>query len=755
MGHAFSYSQAEFIARYRRMAGFEVFYPFGFDDNGLATEKLAEKVKQVRASQMPREDFVKLCLEVTKKYEEEFEQIWKSLGISCDWSLLYRTISKDVQKLSQTNFLRLYKKGRIYRKQSPSLYCPECRTAIAQVELEDQEFDTTFNDIQFPFAQGEGKLIISTTRPELLGSCVCVFVNPNDERYKNLIGKKLKVPIFNQVVEIKQDEKVDKEKGTGAVMCCTFGDQQDIEWFRKYNLPLRISIDYKGTLTDLAGPYQGLKVKDARQKIIEDLKQQGFLTNQRQIKHSVNVHERCKSQIEFLVSNQWFIKWLDIKKQLLKAGKKINWHPRHFFTRYKNWLEGLSWDWCISRQRYFGVPFPVWYCNNCKEIILADEKDLPIDPLIQAPKQKCTCGSQDFTPEKDVLDTWATSSLTPLINAKWSTKQEKTYKKIYPMTLRPNAHDIITFWDFNTIATCLMQTNKIPFQDIMISGWGLDPKGQRMSKSLGNVVKPQEIIQKYSADAVRWWASGVKLGEDLWYKEEDIKQGIKFAIKIYNVAKFVELSLGQNYKHKKAPPKTLHKTDKWLLTKLNKVIKESTNSFENYEYSKAKTASEQFFYSDFCDNYLEMVKYRIYDQKNQFRQSALWTLYHSLLTMLKLFAPFTPFITEELYQQLFAKQEKTKSIHISNWPKQNKNLNFKKEEQTGNSSVLAISEIRKYKNSRSLSLGAELDHLTLQIGSSYYDQINKNLEELQQVTRVKKIDVSLSKDDETAIKVLD
>ncbi|MCP3686449.1 MAG: valine--tRNA ligase [bacterium] len=719
LGHAFSYSQTEFIARYRRMAGFNVFYPFGFDNNGLPTERLTEKKMKVKAHKMDRDEFIKLCLQVTKEHEKEYEKVWRTLGISCDWDQLYTTIEPNAQKISQLSFLRLFKKDRIYQHEAPTVWCPECQTAIAQVELEDKELTSVFNDIIFKLDDGSD-LIIATTRPELLPSCVSIFVHPDDEKNKKLVGRKAKVPLFNQEVTIIADERVDPEKGSGVVMCCTFGDLTDIEWYKAHKLEVRIAIDEQGIMTDISGKYKGLKVKDARKQIIEDLKAENLLTAQKPISHMVNVHERCGVEIEFLMTKQWFVKYLDLKDNFIKAGKDMKWYPAHMRVRYDNWITGLQWDWCISRQRYYGIPFPVWYCKKCSNVITPDEKDLPVDPLKDKPTKQCSCGCKDLIPEKDVLDTWATSALTPLINGRWESKEDRT-DIIYPMTLRSNAHDIITFWDFNTVVMGLFHKSKPPFADMMISGHCLDKNGKKMSKKKGNVVFPLEVVEKFSADALRWWAAGVKLGEDLWYKEEDVTKGIRLSIKLWNVARFLAINLD------KKPKKTkLTLTDQWILHELNEVVKESTKYFNEYEYSKARFAAEVFFWNSFCDNYLELIKYRLYNDID--KESAQYTIYVALQSILKLFAPIMPFITEELYTTLFSELEKEKSIHTSSWPKYEKDFVSEEASEIGKAAVIALSEMRKWKKLKNISFGAEVEKLKLTTpDKEKLDKINKDL----------------------------
>ncbi len=702
IGHAFSYSQQDFIARYKRMRGYNLFFPFGTDDNGLATEILIERLKKVKAEDMKRDSFIKLCLETLNEIRPDFVQDWKNIGFSSDYDLFYSTINDHCRKISQRSFIELYKKKRVYQKEAPTMWCHKCRTAIAQVELEDKELESTFNNIIFKV---DGKdIIISTTRPELLGSCVAIFVHPEDKKNRHLAGKKARVPLFNNEVPIIADKRVDPEKGTGIVMCCIFGDQTDVEWYKAYNLPLNISFTEDGKLNELAGKYKGLKIREAREKILEDLEKEKLLVNKRKIEHVVNVHERCKTEIEFLNTKQWFISYLDLKDLFLKSGSKLNWYPKHMKVRYDNWIKGLQWDWCISRQRFFGVPFPLWYCRNCKEIILAEEKELPVDPLTNKPSKKCKCGSNEFVPEKDVLDTWATSSLTPKIAA----ELKPNIKNIYPMSLRPQAHDIITFWLFNTLVRSQLHDKLNPWKDVVISGHVLDPKGQKMSKSKGNIVVPQEVIGKYGADAFRFWAASSKLGDDMPYQEKDIVTGQKTVTKLWNASKFILMHI-KDFDGKK--PRKLEAIDKFILSRLNKIIKESTEYFDRYEYSKCKFETENFFWNLFCDYYLEIVKDRVYNAQirgEEKRKSAQYTLKICLNSILKLFAPIMPFITEELYLHLFAREEE-KSIHLSEWPKFNKDEIDQKIEKIGERFIEILKIVRQFKSQNGKSLRAEID----------------------------------------------
>jgi valyl-tRNA synthetase len=731
IGHAFSYTQQDIIARYQRMRNKSVFYPFGTDDNGLATEKLVEKENKIRIFDIGRKDFIKLCQKTIKKLRPDFIKDWKDIGMSCDFSLEYSTISQEVQKISQAYFIDLYKKNRVYRKKSPTIWCPVCQTAIAQAEMEDKEKQSFFNEISFKVNQDE--IIIATTRPELLASCVALFVHPSDKRFKKFLGKQALVPIFNQKVKIMQDKLVDPEKGTGAVMCCTFGDLNDIEWFLGYNLDLRISINNDGKLNELAGPFQGLSINQAREKIIEELKKRKQLIKQEQIKHTVNVHERCGTAIEIIPTKQWFIKYLDLKKEFLKMGDKLSWTPLHFKSRYSNWVKNLKWDWCISRQRYFGVPFPVWYCQHCQKEVLAKKSDLPIDPIQTKPKAKC-CGKNDFIPEKDVFDTWATSALTPQISQSLI-KNKIIRKKIWPMSLRPQAHDIINFWLFYTLARSKIHFNKLPWQKTVISGFVLDEKGEKMSKSKGNVVDPREIISKYSADALRYWASGIGFGEDLRWSEKEVNNGRKLIIKISNIFKFSMIHL-KNYQPSKKTK--FEPEDEWILSKLEKTLKNYLDCFEKYQYQKARKLVDSFFWNDFCANYIEMIKSRLYNKKRNF-SAALFVLYHCLFEIIKLYACFIPFLTEEIYQQYFKKFNKEKSVHLTKLSQPNKKLFFSQSEKNIDQIIEIIQAIRKFKSENNLALSQEISLLEIETKQK---DIEKYFEMIKDVLSIKEIKIN-------------
>ena len=729
IGHSFSYSQQDFIARFYRMFKGSVFYPFGTDDNGLPTERLVEKINNVKSKEMSRSDFIELCLKTLKKITPDFVQDWKNLGISADYDICYSTIDKNSQKISQKSFIELYKKGEIYKKEFPTLWCCECQTAIAQAELEDKEQETFFTTLKF-FVNDNGKEIvlpIATTRPELLGACVGVFVNPKDKRYKQFVGKKAKVPLFNHEVPILEDESAEIDKGTGALMICSFGDKYDVDAINRHKLNSRVVLNKNGTLNDLFKDYKGLKIKEARKRILEDLKEKNLIVEQKKIVHNVNVHDKCGTEIEFIPTEQWFIKILDKKKQLIEQGRKINWYPEHMKKRYENWIQGLDWDWSISRDRHFGIPIPVWHCEKCNSIVLAEEKELPIDPI--KIKKKCLKCKSELRPETKVLDTWATSSLTPQIASSLVKNQIKI-----PYSLRPQAHDIIRTWAFYTIVKSLLHEKKLPWNNIVISGF-VTLGGEKMSKSKGNVIAPQEVLNNYGADALRFWSSGSRLGEDLDYQEKDLVTGKKFINKLWNASNFVFMNLN-NYKGYKGKSAKLEKVDELFIQKLNETIKSSTEYFEKYEYNRVRAEVEQFFWNVFCDYYLEIVKWRVYNGNKQEKESAYYTLYYSLLNILKLLAPIMPFITEEIYQSHYLKNEKIKSIHLCEWPEE---IKVKKEKGDGkifDGLIEIIGKIRQEKTKSQKSMKAEI---VLTLEKDKIKELKEVIEDLKHVVNAREI----------------
>ena len=729
IGHIFSYTQTEMLARYKRLRGYNIFYPFGFDDNGLPSERLVEKEQGKRAHEIGREKFSKLCYETTNKYEADFQELFSKMGVSTDWDIHYKTVAPSTIKISQASFLDLVEKGHCYHKESPALWCNECLTSIAQAELETKTIKTTFNYINFETVEDGEKFTIATTRPELLPAIVCVFVNPKDEKHKNLIGKTAVVPIM-------ADEKVAIDKGTGVVMCCTFGDQTDIEWWKKYNLPLKYIFTDNGRIIDSVPKYGGLKIKEARKQIIEDLQEGGYVVKIEELEHEVQTHERCGKEVEYAVMKQWFIDIMSHKEDFIKIGNEIKWHPAYMHARYDEWVNNIAWDWCISRQRYFGVPFPVWYCKECGEPIFARKEDLPVNPLVDKPKvDKCPhCNSNEFVPDTDIMDTWATSSVTPLINMRYGEK-DNFEDILKPMSLRTNASEIIRTWDFYTIVKSFYHFGQRPWNNVMISGFVMASKGEKISKSKQNSKhEPMDLIKQYSADVIRYWAGTGRLGTDIVFSEETLLRGKKLINKIWNVSKFIEMHL-TDYEDKEFT--NFEYIDKWILARFIEMEKQFIDYLEEYEVGLALNILEKFFW-EFCDNYIEIVKHRLY-RPEEFgevpRYSGQKTVYMLLYKLLQDFSIFFPFITEEIFQELY---HSNISIHTTTIKPLT--YNFNKEMEQADKIIEIISQARGAKTNNNVSLKTPIKKLSIGLDSKLKDAIDKSAKDFKATLFIENIE---------------
>jgi valyl-tRNA synthetase len=755
IGHVYSYTQADIMIRYHRMLGEQVLYPFGFDDNGMPTEIFVENNAGVRAHVVGRRAFIETCLALSAEVEDQFERFWKRLGLSVDWRIKYSTIDPGSRRVSQASFIDLHRKGEVYRQEAPTLWCTTCRTGVAQADVDDKPgVKTSLTNIAFGLDGGQ-ELVIATTRPELLPACVAVFVHPDDARYRAVVGREARTPIFDVGVPVLADERANPEKGTGAVMCCTFGDATDVEWWRTHKLPLRIVIAEDGRLNALAGSYAGLRVKEARERILEDVARLGFVRGQQAIEHTVGVHERGGHDLEYLVVKQWFIKLLEYKQRWLEAGRRVKWHPEFMRTRYENWIEGLNWDWNISRQRYYGVPFPVWYCRACDEPIMASPEQLPVDPHdTDPPVAACPrCGETGFAPEAAVLDTWATSSLTPQIIGTLveplGVSAEEFDRRYRPMTLRPNAHDIIRTWDFYTIVRSLLHSGDIPWTDVLISGHALDPSGKKISKSkLKAAEDPGPTLEQFSADAVRYWSAGVRTGGDTALSEDVFKDGSRLVTKLWNAAKLALAHL-EGYVPGAEPPPGLNATDRWLLARLHATVARATAAMDEYEYAAAKAEVERFFWRDLCDNYLELVKqYRLYDDTDavpvpeEARDGARYVLHHALLSVLKMLAPFMPHVTEEIYLAGFAAAEGAPSIHLARWPTAHPGWADPSAEEAGEALIQIVEAVRRWKAERQLSVGAPIVELRLDCATALADPLGGAVLDLRSATRAQRIEIT-------------
>ena len=778
MGHVFSYSQADFVARFQRMSGKDVFYPMGFDDNGLPTERLVEKIIEKKAGVFEAENghgsFVKKCREVVDEAEKEFEILFNSIALSVDWSQKYQTISPNSQKISQASFVDLYNKKLVEKKFEPVFWDISDRTALAQADLIDKEVEGVMNYVLFGIEGSEETIEIMTTRPELLPACVAVMVHPEDERYKKFHGKNAVTPLFGVKVKIIADPDVQIDKGTGAVMCCTFGDETDIRWWKKHNLSLRVIVGEDGRMCGLdsfsknvlsefvfekgaksseivtAGleelyledaPFfeenykkfvASKTIKQAKEAIVEALKEKNLLLKQESIKRAVKCAERSGVPIEILVVPQWFIKILD-KKDLLKAkAAECNWFPEYMKVRIDQWIDGLQWDWCISRQRFFGVAFPVWYSKRVGEegkILVADVDQLPCDPNIDLPRGYLR---EEVTAETDIMDTWMTSSVSPQLSSRGVSNEisfdKERHEKLFPADLRPQAHEIIRTWAFYTLVKSTLHQNSVPWKNLMISGWCLSADKTKMSKSKGNVVTPTALIEEKGSDIVRYWASTSHLGADTAYSEDIFKIGQKLITKLFNAAKFASM----NFELLKADAKVTEASDIWVLSRLEQVVKRATEEFSKFEYARAREAIEEFFWRDFCDNYLEICKVRSYGlsaeklagiefsdaQKNEIlakQQSSILTLRICLNTLLKLFAPFIPHICDEIYSTIFSEEfEEIGSINArGNWPKMDEEFFDQKLFEMGEAALEVIFEVRKFKSEKNISMKTTVKKLVV------------------------------------------
>jgi len=702
LGHIYNHTWIDIVARYRRMIGYNVLLPQGFDCHGLPTELVVEKKAGV--DRRDREKFLTACTEWTENAVAKMKTQFDSVGYSTDWAHSYRTMDDSYKRRVQKTLLQFYDKGLLYRAKHPVLWCWKCGTALAKAEVGYVEKDGKLYHIDIEVVGEKDKLTIATTRPEMMPACVAVFVHPEDARYKKFVGKKAKMPIFGQEVPIIADTDVDKEFGTGVVYLCTFGDEQDMRWQKKYKLPIVEAITPNGRMSEKAGKFSGMKMAEAQKALVEELQHERRIKKVEDLPHNVLCHtERssCENPIELLPMEQWFIKVKETLPGVLKAARGMRWFPPYTLKRLEDWCESMDWDWIISRQRTFGTPIPFWVCQSCGDVMHAKPDELPIDP--RGTTKKCKCGGEAIG-EKDVCDCWVDSSVSALTVTKWD-EDEAFFKKTYPVTMRPQGYEIIRTWTFYTIFRSLILTGHPCFKDLMINGMVAGPDGRKMSKSYGNVVGPEVVLAKYPADAMRQWGATGTLGEDFPFSWEECEHSNKFLTKLWNVSKFIE---GHFIDHRRVKQPKLETVDMWMLSKLQEVVKTTRENFEAYTFNIPMQAIRGYVWHELADYYLEMVKHRLYKPEIHGEESKLaaqWTLSYTLDTILRLFAPIAPHITEEIYSDMF----KEKTVHHAGFPNVDEKFINKKAEEACGILIKITDDVRKHKSGNSISLGADLE----------------------------------------------
>jgi len=783
VGHVFSYTHTDVVARFKRMSGYEVYYPMGWDDNGLPTERRVQNYFGVRcdpnlpyvenftppfeggdnksskaADQIPigRKNFIELCEHLTLEDEKQFEALWRRLGLSVDWAQTYQTISPAAVAVSQKAFLNNLARGEAYQSMAPTLWDVTFRTAVAQAELEDRDQPSSYHRLGFDGP--DGKVFIETTRPELLAACVALVAHPDDDRYKSLIGKTVRTPLFEVEVPVVAHRLAQIEKGSGIAMICTFGDVTDVIWWRELDLPNRAILGFDGRIQEEApdgieterglasfAEIAGKTVFSAKQRMVEMLQESGDMVGEaRPITHPVKFFEKGDKPLEIVSTRQWYIRNggrdADIREALIAKGKKLAFHPDFMRVRYENWVNGLTGDWLISRQRFFGVPIPVWYQLDengepqFETPLVPAVESLPIDPSSDVPagyteSQRGVAGG--FVGEVDIMDTWATSSLTPQLAGGWIEDPEK-YAKVFPFDLRPQGQDIIRTWLFSTLLRSHQESDQLPWSNAAISGWILDPDRKKMSKSKGNVVVPAEPIDNHGADAVRYWAAAARLGTDAAFDEGQMKVGRRLAIKILNAAKFaLSFEVPAGYSAVTEP------LDQSVLLSLADVVRDATTAFESYDHTKALELAEGFFWK-FTDDYLELVKERAYGQggvTEDQQASASIALRKALHVMLRLFAPFLPYATEEVWSWW---QTDGGSIHRAAWPKASEltdGLDNTNATLLSLASV-AVGGVRKAKSDAKVSMRSEVQSATLRAPKAQLEALRKLAGDLRSVGHI-------------------
>lgn len=808
VGHVFSYTHTDTLARYQRMRGKSVFYPMGWDDNGLPTERRVQNYYGVRCDpslpydpsftppheggtgksiknrdQVPisRKNFVELCERLTVEDEKSFEALWRRLGLSVDWDHNYQTIGKRAQKVAQAAFLRNLARGEAYQAQAPGLWDVTFQTAVAQAELEAREHPGHYHALAFHKPDG-ADVLIETTRPELLPACVALIAHPDDARYQDLFGSTVRSPGFNVEVPVLSHPAAEMDKGAGIAMCCTFGDVTDVQWWRELDLPTRpvlarngrIKQDVPDWITDedgraLYAECAGKTVFSARKVVVEHLAETGEMKGEPEpTQRMTNFFEKGDKPLEIVTSRQWYIRnggrdytrpgcEGSLNAELLARGKQLQFHPDYMSVRYQNWVEGLNSDWLVSRQRFFGVPLPLWYGVDADgevdydNVITPAEERLPVDPTVDVPEgfsedQRGQAGG--FIGETDIMDTWATSSLTPQIAGGWL-HDDALFEKVYPMDVRPQAHDIIRTWLFSTVVRAHLEFDELPWKHATLSGWILDPDRKKMSKSKGNVVTPMGLLEKHGSDAVRYWAASARLGADTAFDEAQMKIGRRLAIKLLNASKFA-LTMGQGADLDLNPLHVTEDIDRAVVAQLREVVRQATEAFEAFDHTRALSVSETFFWT-FCNDYLELVKERAYNRDGVWNASQAVSARCALTivvdTMVRLFAPFLPFAAEEVWSWY-----RSGSVHTAQWPTLIELDGVDGDPNVLHTASAALIKLRRIKSEKKVSPRTPYLKVSLEVPTAQVELLEMVREDLAKVTHVEgQMEVVPSSGDEIVV----
>jgi valyl-tRNA synthetase len=790
IGHCFSYTQTDFVARFHRMRGKEVFYPMGWDDNGLPTERRIQKDVGIRCDpslpydpdfsppekpgpqpvRVSRVNFVEICNQKTQEYEKAYEELWRRLGLSVDWSMTYTTIGRRAQLISQRSFLRMLEDGWVYQAEAPTPWEVDFQTAVAQAEIREREIPGHFYRVRFALAGEEGFVEIETTRPELIPACVALVAHPDDKRYKRLFGSEALTPLFGASIPVLAHPLAEPDKGSGIAMVCTFGDITDVTWWRELSLPTRVILGHDGTLGSIdwsdeslasidpsrAQSYYdelaGKSAAEAKETIARQLGGSGDLVSDpKPITHAVKFYENGDSPLEFILTRQWFFRTLRLREELLQRGNQLSFFPGYMKARYESWVNGLNQDWCMSRQRFFGVPFPVWYplaADGSVEYdrpILAASENLPVDPSSDVPERyesEARGKPGGFVGDGNVMDTWATSSMTPQI-VSGAIVDEDLFSRVFPMDLRPQGHDIIRTWLFYTIVRSHLEHDSLPWRNAAISGYVIDPLRRKLSKSLGNIVTtPHVEIDESGADAIRYWAASQRLGLDTSYDENVVRIGRRLAIKMLNASRFV-LSRSHN---PSAKTEVTNSLDRSMLSHLLEVVSAATEALEAYEHTRALSRIEEFFWG-FCDNYLELVKGRAYaSEESDGQESAGQALHLALSSLLRLFAPFLPYVTEEVWSWW-----KEGSIHRASWPAAEEVRPFAGDPLVFETAAEVLSEVRKAKSVAKVSLKAEVAECVVTANGDRLAALRESELDLRHAGKIQRL--TLSEGDEFSVRV--